>query len=69
MHWTRILGLALLAGGIILLVMGFNATESLTEELHQEFTGRYTDDTRLYLILGGIMTVVGLVLAIFGVRR
>ncbi|AKJ94773.1 MULTISPECIES: DUF3185 family protein [Thioalkalivibrio] len=69
MHWTRILGIALLVGGIILLVMGYNATESLGEELHQEFMGRYTEDTRMYLIAGGIMSVVGLVLAIFGVRR
>ena len=69
MHWTRILGIALLAGGIILLVMGYNATESLGEELHREFMGRYTEETRWYLIAGGVMAVVGLVLAIFGVRR
>ncbi|WP_024328157.1 DUF3185 family protein [Thioalkalivibrio sp. AKL19] len=69
MHWTRILGIALLAGGIILLVMGYNATESLGEELHREFMGRYTEETRWYLIAGGVMAVVGLVLTIFGVRR
>ena len=69
MHWSRILGIALLVGGAILLVMGYNATESLGEELHREFMGRYTEETRWYLIAGGIMAVVGLVLAIFGVRR
>ncbi|MFO7953701.1 DUF3185 family protein [Thioalkalivibrio sp.] len=69
MHWTRLLGIALLAGGIILLVMGYNAADSLGEELHQEFLGRYTEETRWYLIAGGVMAVVGLILTIFGVRR
>ena len=69
MHWSRILGIALLVGGAILLVMGYNATESLGEELHETFTGRYTDDTRMYLIGGGIMAAVGLVLTLFGARR
>lgn len=69
MHWTRILGIALLVAGLILLVMGYNASESLGEELHQEFTGRFTDDTSLYLIGGGVLAVVGLVLTLFGVKR
>ncbi|WP_018936680.1 DUF3185 family protein [Thioalkalivibrio sp. ALJ24] len=69
MHWTRLLGIALLVGGIILLVMGFQATDSLGEELHQQFTGGYTDETRMYLIAGGVMAVVGLALTIFGVKR
>ncbi len=69
MHWTRILGIALLVAGLILLVMGYNASESLGEELHREFTGRFTDDTRLYLIGGGVLAVVGLVLTLFGAKR
>ncbi|WP_019626832.1 DUF3185 family protein [Thioalkalivibrio sp. ALJT] len=69
MHWTRILGIGLLVGGIILLLMGYNATGSVGEELHREFTGRYTDETRWYLIAGGVLTVVGLLLAVFGIRR
>ncbi|WP_018872885.1 DUF3185 family protein [Thioalkalivibrio sp. ALJ16] len=69
MHWTRILGIALLVGGIILLLMGYDATESLGEELHREFLGSYTDETRWYLIGGGVMAAVGLVLTLFGARR
>ncbi|WP_018865163.1 MULTISPECIES: DUF3185 family protein [Thioalkalivibrio] len=69
MHWSRILGIALLVGGVILLVMGYNATEGLGEELHETLTGRYTDETRMYFIGGGIMAVVGLVLTVFGARR
>ena len=69
MHWSRILGIALLVAGVILLIMGYEATGGLTEELHRELTGRFTDDTRLYLIAGGVMAAVGLVLVLFGARR
>jgi threonine/homoserine/homoserine lactone efflux protein len=69
MHWSRILGIALLVGGAFLLYMGWSATESLTEDIHESLTGRYSEDTRNYLIGGGVAAVIGFVLLIFGVRR
>lgn len=69
MHWSRIVGVALLVGGGLLLFMGWNATGSLTEELHESLTGRFTDGTRNYLVGGGVAAVVGLVLLLFGGRR
>lgn len=69
MHWTRILGIALLVAGAIALFMGWNASESLTEQVSETLTGRYTEDTRRYLIAGGVAAVVGLVLLVFGARR
>lgn len=69
MHWSRILGIALIVGGAILLFMGFNASESITEEVHESLTGRFTDDTTTYLIGGGIAAAVGVALMVFGVRR
>jgi hypothetical protein len=68
MHWSRILGLALLIVGIGLLLIGWNATESLTEQLHETFTGRFTETTTWYLIGGGIAAAVGLVMLLFGAR-
>lgn len=69
MHWTRILGIALLVGGAILLWMGFGATETVTEEVHQTITGRYSDSTTGYLVGGGVAAAVGIALILFGARR
>jgi drug/metabolite transporter (DMT)-like permease len=69
MHWSRILGIALLVGGAILLYMGWNASESLAEELHQSLTGQYTEDTRWHFIAGGVAAAVGAVLLVFGAKR
>jgi drug/metabolite transporter (DMT)-like permease len=68
MHWSRILGVALLAVGVILLFMGWNASEGLVEQVHEGLTGRFTDETRNYFIGGGVAVVVGLVLMMFGAR-
>lgn len=69
MHWSRILGIALLVAGAILLYMGWNASESLAEEVVEGLTGRFTDQTRNYFLSGGIAVAVGAALLIFGVRR
>jgi drug/metabolite transporter (DMT)-like permease len=68
MHWSRILGIALLVGGVILLILGWNASEGFTEQVHETVTGRFTDETRNYFIGGGIAAVVGVVLMMFGAR-
>ncbi len=69
MHWSRILGIALLVLGAALLFLGYNASESLTEEVHETLTGRFTDETRNYLVGGAVAAVVGVVLFLFGGRR
>lgn len=69
MHWTRILGIALIVAGAIMLYMGWTATESFTEQASEALTGRYTEDTRIYLIGGAVAAVVGFALLIFGVKR
>jgi drug/metabolite transporter (DMT)-like permease len=69
MHWSRIVGIALLVGGVILLFMGWSATDSLTEEIHETFTGRFTDNTTALLVGGGVAVAVGVVLLLFGAKR
>jgi di/tricarboxylate transporter len=69
MHWTRILGIALIVAGAIMLYMGWTATESFTEQASEALTGRYTEDTRIYLIGGAVAAVVGFALLFFGVKR
>jgi hypothetical protein len=69
MHWSRILGIGLLVIGLLLLYMGWQSSQSLTEELHEGLTGRYTDGTMQLLVGGGASFAVGLALLMFGIRR
>ena len=69
MHWTRVLGIALLVGGVLLLWMGIAATDSVGEDLRHTVTGSYSDSTTAYLVGGGVAAAVGLVLVLFGARR
>jgi hypothetical protein len=62
----RIIGIVLLVVGILLLGFGLNATESFTDAVNESVTGRYTDETMLYLIGGAVATISGLFLALRG---
>lgn len=55
----RGIGLAFIVVGVILLVFGFNATEAPVERASEALTGRFTDKTMLYLILGAVAVIVG----------
>jgi hypothetical protein len=65
MPLSRIIGIVLLVVGLVLLFFGFQATDTLGEDLHETFTGRYTDTTMWYLVGGGGLAILGLLLAIF----
>jgi ascorbate-specific PTS system EIIC-type component UlaA len=69
MHWSRIVGIGLLVLGLVLLFLGWQASQGMAEEIHETLTGRFTDDTQMYFIGGAVSAVVGLVLLMFGVRR
>jgi len=65
----RIIGLVLLAVGVTLLVFGYNASQSVGEQIVEGVTGRFTQQTMMYLI-GGIAAIVGgAALALWGGRR
>lgn len=58
----RLIGIALLVIGAILLVVGYNASQAPVEELTESFTGRFSDETMIYLIGGAVAAVIGLVM-------
>ena len=60
MNTTKLVGIGLLVLGAILLYFGFNATQSLGEEMSEALTGKYSDNTMVYLIAGGVAAVAGL---------
>lgn len=58
---NRPISLALLIGGIVLLVYGFAASDSIGSEFSRFFTGSPTDKTMWLLVGGAVVTVVGAV--------
>jgi len=66
MGTNRIMGIVLIIVGGGLLFFGLQATGSLTEEVHETLTGRFTDETTWYLLGGGAALVVGLIMALRG---
>ncbi len=55
----RIIGIALLAGGVIALVYGFQAKGSVESKLTETFTGSPSEKARRLLIGGAVASVVG----------
>jgi hypothetical protein len=58
---NRSISLALLAGGILLLIFGFNAYDSSSSDISRFFTGAATDKSIWMLVGGAVVTVLGLV--------
>jgi uncharacterized membrane protein YidH (DUF202 family) len=58
---TKTLSLVLVAGGIVLIVLGINAYDSTSSDISRFFTGSATDKS-IWLLVGGIAsTIAGLV--------
>ena len=57
---NKIISLALLAGGVVLIVIGINATNSFSSDVSRFFTGSPTDKAVWMLIAGTVAAVVGL---------
>jgi hypothetical protein len=58
---NKLFAIALLVGGLVLIVMGINATDSFSSDVSRFFTGSPTDKA-IWLVVGGIVAaLVGLV--------
>jgi uncharacterized membrane protein YidH (DUF202 family) len=63
---NKIISLALLAGGIVLMIIGINATNSFSSDVSRFFTGSPTDKA-VWMLIGGIVAaVMGLVSVLRG---
>ena len=57
---NKLISLALLVGGVVLMIVGINATNSFSSDVSRFFTGSPTDKA-VWMLIGGILaTVVGL---------
>lgn len=56
---NRVFAIALLVVGVVLLVFGFGAADSLTSNVSEAVTGAPTDRSIWLIVLGLIGTIVG----------
>ena len=54
---NKLISLAILAGGIVLVIYGVAASESFSSDVSRFFTGSPTDKT-IWLLLGGIVAII-----------
>jgi hypothetical protein len=66
MSSQRLLGLVLLVIGAVLFFIGLNATDSVSDNISEGLTGKFTDKTTWYLIGGLAMALVGGAMTLFG---
>ena len=69
MNPQRIAGIVLLAAGVVLFVVGMNASHSVADRWSNFFSGHFTDATVWYIVGGIAAAFVGLILAMFGGRN
>jgi len=63
---NKIVSLALLVGGVVLIIVGINATNSFSSDVSRFFTGSPTDKA-IWMLIGGIVAAaVGLTMTLRG---
>lgn len=65
----RIAGIVLLVVGVALFLFGMNASESVSDQVSEFFTGNFSDTTVWYLVGGIASAVTGALLLLAGGRR
>jgi ABC-type uncharacterized transport system permease subunit len=60
---TKIIGFALLGLGVVLLYLGYNASQSVGAQLSKAFSGSLSEKSMMYYAGGAICTAVGAFLA------
>ena len=61
---NRIVSLALLVGGVVLIIAGVSATNSFSSDVSRFFTGSPTDKAVWMLLGGSVAAIVGLTMAL-----
>jgi len=65
----KIVSLALLAGGIVLIVLGINATNSFSSDVSKLLPGSTTDKAMWFLVGGIIAAILGLTATLYNSKR
>ena len=66
---NKIVSLALLVGGVVLIIFGVQATDSFSSDVSRFFTGSPTDKA-IWMLIGGIVAALaGLTMTLRGARQ
>ncbi|HKL53089.1 MAG TPA: DUF3185 family protein [Wenzhouxiangellaceae bacterium] len=60
MSTNRIIALALIVIGIVLIFLGYQSSQGLDDQLSEAVTGNFTDETIFYWVGGAIAMIAGL---------
>ncbi|MCG5499906.1 DUF3185 family protein [Ectothiorhodospira lacustris] len=63
---NKVLALVLLVVGLILLFFAYQSSQSLGDQVTEAVTGRFTESTIWFLILGAASAVAGVGMLVFG---
>jgi divalent metal cation (Fe/Co/Zn/Cd) transporter len=66
---NKIISLALLVGGVVLIVLGISAMDSFSSDVSRFFSGAPTDKAIWMLIVGCLATIAGLGGVRFGSKK
>jgi uncharacterized membrane protein len=69
MSTNRMVGVVLLVVGVAILIYGVNASHSVVDHVSDTFTGRFTEATTWYIIIGAVSGLLGLLMTAFGGGR
>jgi len=59
MNGNKILGLVILAVGVVLIYFGWQGSESISDQVSEAVTGRFTDETMIYIVGGIVAAIIG----------
>ncbi len=68
MSSRSIFGIILLVVGILVFAVGLNASNSMTDQVNNALTGRFTENTTWYMIGGIAAALAGLLMLVSGFR-
>ncbi len=60
----KLLGVVLLVVGAIILYFGWQSSESVGDKVTEAITGRFTDETMIFIIGGAVALVAGIYLTL-----
>lgn len=60
----KMIGILFLVLGLVLLYVGWQSSQSMGDQVVETFTGRFTEGTMWYLIVGAMALIAGAILTL-----